>query len=57
MDPAGNVIGKTAVDQRTRGGQWNALGTWSFKAGWNRIVLSRWAAEGAVVVADAIRVR
>jgi hypothetical protein len=57
FDPSGGVIGKTAVDQRSRGGQWNTLGTWTFKAGWNRVVLSRWAAEGAVVVADAVRVR
>jgi hypothetical protein len=56
FDPDGHLIGKTAVDQRQKGGQWNTLGTWSFKAGWNRVTLSRWAAEGAVVVADAVRV-
>ena len=42
---------------RPAGAQWNALGTFAFKAGWNRVVLSRWQAPGSVVIADAIRVR
>ncbi|MFY0565700.1 N-acetylmuramoyl-L-alanine amidase [Archangium lansingense] len=44
-------------NQQTGGGAWNTLGTWSFPAGWNKVQLSRWAAEGFVVVADAIQVR
>lgn len=30
---------------------------WSFSAGWNRVVLSRWTTAGYVVIADAVRVR
>ena len=44
------------VDQRT-GGDWKELGTFSFAAGWNEVKLLRRGALGAVVIADAIRVR
>lgn len=44
------------VDQRSNGGKWNQLGTWSFAAGWNKVQLSRWTGTGAVVIADALRV-
>jgi N-acetyl-anhydromuramyl-L-alanine amidase AmpD len=54
---AGTELGRVSKDQRTGGGQWNALGTWNFSAGWNTVVLSRWTSPGAVVIADAIRVR
>jgi N-acetylmuramoyl-L-alanine amidase len=57
FDAGGNKIGTAHGDQRSGGGQWNELGTWNFSAGWNSVVVSRWAAGGAVVVADAIRVR
>jgi hypothetical protein len=33
------------------------LGTWNFTAGWNKVVLSRWATPGKVVIADAVRIR
>ncbi|HEY5928145.1 MAG TPA: SpoIID/LytB domain-containing protein [Kofleriaceae bacterium] len=56
-DAAGTELGRVAKNQQTAGGQWNALGTFAFKAGWNRVVLSRWQAPGSVVIADAIRVR
>ncbi|WP_044278319.1 N-acetylmuramoyl-L-alanine amidase [Myxococcus stipitatus] len=45
------------VNQQAGGSAWNALGTYSFPAGWNKVQLSRWATEGYVVMADAIRVR
>lgn len=54
---AGTELGRVAKNQQTAGAQWNTLGTWSFSAGWNRVVLSRWQAPGAVVIADAIRAR
>jgi hypothetical protein len=54
---AGTELGRVSKDQRTGGGQWNALGTWNFSAGWNSIALSRWTTAGAVVIADAIQVR
>lgn len=57
FDSAGNVLGKVYRNQRTDGSKWVTLGTWNFKAGWNKVVVSRWAAEGDVVIADAIRVR
>jgi N-acetyl-anhydromuramyl-L-alanine amidase AmpD len=54
---AGAEVGRRSVNQQTSGSQWVALGTWSFSAGWNKVVLSRWTTEGSVVIADAIRVR
>ena len=56
-DSAGAEVGRASKNQQTLGGQWNTLGTYAFKAGWNRVVLSRWQAPGSVVIADAIRVR
>jgi len=54
---AGDTLATVAVDQRTDGGSWRTLGTWTFPAGWNRVVLLRRGASGSVVVADAVRVR
>ncbi|MEM6730719.1 MAG: N-acetylmuramoyl-L-alanine amidase [Myxococcota bacterium] len=56
-DSSGNQLDLVHVDQTVDGGRWNTLGTYSFGAGWNTVQLSRWAAEGSVVIADAIRVR
>ncbi len=56
-DSAGAEVGRVAKNQQAGGAQWNTLGTFAFKAGWNRVVLSRWQAPGSVVVADAVRVR
>ncbi len=53
----GAEVGRTTKNQQTAGGAWINLGTYSFKAGWNRVVLSRWQTPGSVVIADAIRVR
>ncbi|HEX2094791.1 MAG TPA: N-acetylmuramoyl-L-alanine amidase [Longimicrobiaceae bacterium] len=54
---SGSEVGRVSVNQQVNGGKWNALGTWSFSAGWNKVVLSRWTTSGYVVIADAIRVR
>ena len=54
-DAGGAEVGRAVVDQTARGSQWNTLGTWGFTPGWNQVDLSRWAAAGAVVVADAVR--
>ena len=54
---SGTELGRVSTNQQTGGAQWNALGTWAFTAGWNRVVLSRWQAPGSVVIADAIRAR
>ena len=53
----GDTLAVVPVDQTTGGGRWHALGTWTFPAGWNRVVLLRRDTTGTVVVADAVRVR
>jgi len=53
----GDTLRIVPVDQQTGGGTWHTLGTWTFPAGWNQVVLLRRAASGSVVVADAVRVR
>jgi hypothetical protein len=57
FNAGGSEVGRRAVNQQGSGSQWVTLGTWSFSAGWNKVVLSRWGAEGSVVIADAVRVR
>jgi N-acetyl-anhydromuramyl-L-alanine amidase AmpD len=57
IDANGSTLGAVAVDQTAGGGRWQPLGTWTFPAGWSRVALLRDAAAGAVVVADAVRVR
>ena len=54
---AGDTLQIVVMDQRTGGGAWHTLGSWTFPAGWNRVVLLRRGGSGAVVVADAVRVR
>ena len=54
---AGDTVTTVRVDQTTGGGAWHTLGTWTLPAGWNRVVLLRRGASGAVVVADGVRVR
>jgi hypothetical protein len=57
VDSSGTWLATVKVDETTGGSQWNTLGTWSFPAGWNKVLLSRWTTTGAVVIADAVRVR
>ncbi|MGH7699276.1 MAG: N-acetylmuramoyl-L-alanine amidase [Gemmatimonadales bacterium] len=52
-----DTLAKVPMDQTASGGPWHELGTWTFPAGWNRVVLLRRDASGSVVVADAVRVR
>lgn len=54
---SGTKLATVYKDQRSNGGKWNTLGTWTFTAGWNRVVLSRWTTSGNVVIADAVRIR
>ncbi|WP_257462096.1 golvesin C-terminal-like domain-containing protein [Archangium lipolyticum] len=56
-DANGTKLATVNKNQQTGGGAWNALGTWSFPAGWNKVQLSRWTTSGYQVIADAIRVR
>ncbi len=54
---AGDTLATVMLDQTANGGRWQTLGTWSFPAGWNQVVLLRRDASGSVVVADAVRIR
>lgn len=54
---SGTQLATVNKNQQSGGGAWNTLGTYTFTAGWNTVKVSRWAAEGYVVIADAIRVR
>jgi hypothetical protein len=55
-DASDQEVGRSTVNMQTNGSRWNTLGTWNFSSGWNRVLLSRWAASGSYVVADAVRV-
>lgn len=57
FDAAGTRLGTVNVNQQLNGGKWNTLGTFSFSAGWNKVVLSRWTTDGYTVIADAVRIR
>jgi N-acetyl-anhydromuramyl-L-alanine amidase AmpD len=57
LTSAGERLATVYVNQQDHGSTWNALGTWTFPAGWNRVQLSRWTSPGYVVIADAVRVR
>ena len=57
FNAAGTEVGRKVANQQATTSQWVTLGTWSFSAGWNKVVLSRWADAGKVVIADAVRVR
>lgn len=56
FDAAGNRLGSVNKNQQIDGSRWVSLGRYSFTAGWNQVAVSRWAAAGAYVVADAIKV-
>lgn len=45
------------VNQQRDHASWKSLGQFQLVKGWNRVRLSRWTSDGAVVIADAIRVR
>ena len=57
FNAAGTKLGTAYANQQLNGGKWNALGTYNFSAGWNKVVLSRWTTEGYYVIADAVRIR
>ncbi|WP_240506261.1 family 10 glycosylhydrolase [Thermoactinospora rubra] len=45
------------VDQRTGGGQWRSLGTFTLAAGTSNVVgVSRWTSTTGYVIADAVRI-
>lgn len=53
---SGTTLGSVKKDQRIDGGKWVSLGKYNFTTGWNQVAISRWAAAGAWVIADAIKV-
>jgi len=57
FNASGTNLGTVNANQQLNGGKWNTLGTFNFTAGWNKVILSRWAAAGSVVIADAVRIR
>jgi hypothetical protein len=57
FDATGKKLGTVNANQQLNGGKWNALGSFAFTAGWNRVVVSRWASSSGYVIADAIRIR
>ncbi|MEZ4449477.1 MAG: N-acetylmuramoyl-L-alanine amidase [Nannocystaceae bacterium] len=57
FDAQGNKLGTVKVSQQKNGSKWVKLGEWKFTKGWNKVVLSRWTAEGSVVIGDAVRIR
>jgi hypothetical protein len=57
FDANGVRHGPVRIDQRVNGGQWNEVATWAFTAGWNQIIVAARDDAGAVVIADAVRLR
>ncbi len=57
FNASGTKLATVNANQQANGGKWNELGSFKFTKGWNKVVLSRWTAEGSVVIADAVRIR
>jgi hypothetical protein len=51
------LLAEAGVDQRTQHDSWRELASLTLPVGWHRVELSRAGAPGAVVVADAVRLR
>ncbi len=56
FNASGTKLASVNKNQQDDGSQWVSLGRYNFTAGWNQVAVSRWAAPGSVVVADAIKV-
>ena len=41
-------LGSVTKNQQSGGGAWQAIGTYNFTAGWNKVVVSRWTTEARV---------
>ncbi|MBM4368067.1 MAG: hypothetical protein FJ102_17785 [Deltaproteobacteria bacterium] len=54
-DEGDSEVGRATVDQTRNGSAWNKLGNWTFPAGRNQVLLSRWATAGRYAIADAVR--
>jgi hypothetical protein len=52
----GTLLKDVRVSQQANGGQWNLLGTWTFrKVGWAKVFMSRSLSKAGTISADAIR--
>ncbi len=56
FDAGGAKLGTVKVNQQSNGSKWVTLGTFNFKKGWNKVVLSRWVSDNKVVIADGVRI-
>jgi hypothetical protein len=56
-DPSGQLRATAEHDQRLHHDEWRPLATLELASGWHRVELSRRGDAGAVVIADAVRVR
>jgi N-acetyl-anhydromuramyl-L-alanine amidase AmpD len=57
VDPANGVLAVAELDQRIHHDEWRTVASLDLGPGWHRVELSRRGAAGAVVVADAVRIR
>jgi hypothetical protein len=55
FDAAGTELGFLGVDMQSGGEDWASAGSYNFTSGWNKVLISRWAPAGFVVIADAVR--
>lgn len=55
FDASGKELGFLGVNMKSGGKSWVPAGSYNFTAGWNKVIVSRWAPAGVVVIADAVR--
>ncbi len=55
FDAGGKELGFFGVNMQSGGNAWVSAGSYSFTAGWNMVMVSRWAPADHVVIADAVR--
>jgi N-acetyl-anhydromuramyl-L-alanine amidase AmpD len=55
FDAGGKELGFLGVNMQAGGKAWVPAGTYNFTAGWNMVMVSRWAPANHVVIADAVR--
>jgi len=56
FDAKNTEIGFETIDMQQGGKGWTPAGSYTFTAGWNMVMVSRWAPAGFVVVSDAVRI-
>ena len=56
FNAANTEIGFETINMQQGGKGWTPAGSHTFTAGWNMVMVSRWATAGFVVVSDAVRI-